>query len=192
MSLIDKIEQLDKELFLFFNSRHNAFWDEMMTVISAKLPWIPLYAVLLVMMFMVVKKRWWLVLIAIALLITLSDQLSVVLKNSTARYRPCHNLELQDAIHVVDGCGGKFGFVSSHAANAFAIAMFLSLLFRSRWKWFPYFIFPWAALVAYSRIYLGKHYPADIAGGALLGILIALLVYKLYKLFEARMGLRLR
>lgn len=192
MSLIDKIEQLDKELFLFFNSKHNAFWDEMMHVISAKLPWIPLYAVLLVMVFMVAKKRWWLALIAIALLITLSDQLSVLLKNSTARYRPCHNLELQEAIHVVDGCGGKFGFVSSHAANAFAIAMFLSLLFRGRWKWFHWFIFPWAALVAYSRIYLGKHYPADIAGGALLGILIALLVYKLYKLADSRITGRLQ
>ena len=187
MSFIEKIEQLDKELFVYLNGKHTPSWDAVMELISGKWEWIPLYLVLLVMVIVVVKKRWWLSLVSVALLVTLSDQLSVLLKNTIARYRPCHNLELKDIIHVVGKCGGTFGFVSSHAANAFALAAFLSLLLAQRWKWLPCFLFSWAALVSYSRVYLGKHYPSDITAGALLGMLIGLIVFRLYRIADARL-----
>lgn len=113
--------------------------------------------------------------------ILLSDKISVyAFKDVFERFRPCHNLELKDLIHTVNGkCGGTFGFVSSHAANTFMFASLSSLFLRK--YWFVFFIFFWAALVSYSRIYLGVHYPLDIAGGALLGILIGGLIFKLYK-----------
>lgn len=180
MSFIDKIEQFDKDLFLYLNGHHSEFWDGVMIVISGKWPWLPLYAVLLVMVVIAYRKRWWLVLLCVGTLAVSSDQVSGWVKRSVGRYRPCHNIELQDAINVVDNCGGKYGFVSSHAANTFALAMFLSLILRRRWKYFPYLIFLWAAIVSYSRIYLGVHYPADITGGALLGILLALIIYYIW------------
>lgn len=175
--MIEKLEQIDRDIFLSINGSHNEFWDGVMKVMSAKVPWIPLYAVLLVMVYLAYRKRWWLVLVSVALLVVLSDQLSVLVKNSVERYRPCHNLELKELVHLVDGCGGMFGFVSSHAANTFGLAMLLSLLLRKRWKYFPLLIFAWALLVSYSRIYNGVHYPADIIGGALLGCLLAVIVY---------------
>lgn len=190
MDLINKIEQLDKDLFLYLNSKHTEFWDGIMMLASGKWVWLPLYALLLVMVIITYRKRWWLILLCVAALIASSDQVSGLFKRSVGRYRPCHNLELQDVVHVVDGCGGKFGFVSSHAANTFALATFLALILYKRWKYFPYLIFPWAILVSYSRIYNGVHYPADIIGGGLLGILLALIIYYLWKYIERRLETR--
>ena len=83
------------------------------------------------------------------------------------RYRPCKNAELTATLHNPVGCGGWYGFASSHATNTFAVAIFVSLLLKKRAAWIG--LLCWAALVSYSRIYLGKHYPADVVGGAMLG-----------------------
>ncbi|NJM14748.1 MAG: phosphatase PAP2 family protein [Bacteroidales bacterium] len=117
------------------------------------------------------------IVISIALAITLADQVSVKLfKNVFERLRPCHNESIMHLVHTVNNkCGGQFGFVSSHAANTFALASILYQIIKK--QWFTIMIFCWAGLVAYSRIYLGVHYPADIAGGALLGVLIGWAVY---------------
>ena len=106
--------------------------------------------------------------LAAVLAIVLSDQISVhAFKEVFLRYRPCHNLVLQSQVHLNGGCGGTYGFISSHAANTFALAMFLSLLFNGKIKYFTLFILVWASFVSYSRIYNGVHYPADIACGAI-------------------------
>ncbi len=171
--MIEILEHTDQSLFLFFNSHHSPFWDNLMWLISAKYTWIPLY---LLLVFIVVKKekrKAWLVVLLVALTITLSDQISVWIKNTVARYRPCHNLLLQNMVHLVKNhCGGQYGFVSSHSANSFALAAFFYFSYRRKiWLW----LFVWAAIVAYSRIYLGVHYPADILAGGLLGIIIGYL-----------------
>jgi len=116
------------------------------------------------------------------LVIVLADQISVhAFKNVFLRYRPCHNLALQAQVHLNGGCGGTYGFISSHSANTFALAMFLTLLFKNKIKYFGLAIFFWAAFVSYSRIYNGVHYPADIAVGAIVGMGIGITVFKIYQ-----------
>ncbi len=154
---------------------------------SNKLIWIPLYLFFFYLAFKQVGKRIWLVAVAAFVMILLSDQLSVHLfKNVFLRFRPCHNLLIQSQIHMNGNCGGMYGFVSSHAANTFALAVFLFLFFKDRIKYFGVFIFVWAAFVSYSRIYNGVHYPADIAVGAMLGMIVGFVVFKLYEYFNFR------
>ena len=182
MPFIQSIKDFDTQLFLFLNSKHNSFLDFTMFWASDKFIWIPLYLFFGFLVIKHFKKQTWLIILFTLLLILLSDQISNHLfKDIFLRYRPCHNLLLQNKIHLNSGCGCMYGFVSSHAANTFALAMFLGLLLRKRIKQFTLFIFLWAAFVSYSRIYNGVHYPADVAVGALLGMLIGVIVFKLYQ-----------
>ncbi len=191
MAFIDSLKELDTQLFLFLNSRHNSFFDTIMFWISHRLFWIPLY---LFFFYLVIKhtgKQFWLVVLATILLIVLSDQISVhAFKNVFMRLRPCHNLLIQSQVHVNDGCGGQYGFISSHAANTFALAMFLSLLFRSKMKFFSLGVFVWAILVSYSRIYNGVHYPGDLIVGGIVGMGIGIVVFKIYDYFHKRIYLK--
>ena len=184
--MIDFLNKLDTQLFIFFNSINSPFWDKIMWWISGSKSWIPLY--LIIIIYIIYKFRWKAVitLVIIAILITLSDQISVRLfKDVFQRLRPCHNPALQDIVHLVHNkCGGKYGFVSSHAANTFAIAIFLSRLFK--YKYFSIFIILWAAVVSYSRIYLGVHYPFDILGGAILGSVSGWLFYLLHEFSQKK------
>ncbi len=179
--MLDNIQNLDTQLFLYLNSFHNSFFDAVMWQISSKTFWIPFY--LMLIFFVLRKYKWYgiLALVAVGILITLSDQISVQgFKNVFERLRPCHNPQIADIVHTVNNkCGGKYGFVSSHAANTFALAVFLSLVFRRFWA--GCLLIFWAALVSYSRIYLGVHYPGDILGGAILGAFIAVLIYWLFR-----------
>lgn len=188
MDFIHDLKDLDTKLFLYLNDKHNHTFDLIMFWVSQKNFWIPLYAFLLFLSWKHFNKRVWLIALAAVLLIVLSDQISVhAFKNVFLRYRPCHNLVLQAQVHLNDGCGGTYGFISSHAANTFALAMFLSLLFKDRVKHFGILIFLWASFVSYSRIYNGVHYPADVAVGALVGMGIGVVVYKLFLLIDSKL-----
>ena len=96
------------------------------------------------------------------------------------RLRPCHNLEIANLVHIVnDHCGGQYGFVSSHATNTFALAVFVGLLVKQKVSWLSPALIVWAAIVSYSRIYLGVHYPGDVICGAILGAIIGKFVFML-------------
>ena len=181
--MLETLLDLDTRLFLFLNSLHSPTWDTIMWYISDKEFWYPFYGILIFVMIWRYKWNAIATLLFIALLITLSDQISVKgFKEVFERFRPTHNPEIGDMVHTVRGYrGGTFGFVSSHAANTFAMALFTAKLFKNRY--YAWFIFIWAAVVSYSRIYLGVHYPLDILGGALLGIGLGFLVFKLYMWF---------
>ncbi len=186
--MIQYIKDIDTQLFLYLNSQHNSFFDVLMFWVSHKYFWIPLYAFFLFLAYKHFGKKCWLVALAAILLIVLSDQLSVhAFKNVFLRYRPCHNLIVQSQVHLNGGCGGTYGFISSHAANTFALAMFLSLLFKNKIKYFNVSVFIWAAIVSYSRIYNGVHYPADIVVGSILGMGIGIAVFKIYQFANARL-----
>lgn len=180
--MLDTLQTWDLALFSWVNGNYHPFWDEAMYFISERWPWIPAY---LLCLFIVFKREHWksflLFIIGIALLILFSDQItSGFMKPFFQRFRPCRTeADLDILVHIVKGhCGGKFGFASSHSANFFALATFLSFYFRER-KWSMLFFFL-AALVAYSRVYLGVHYPGDVLVGAMIGILGGVLISRLY------------
>jgi undecaprenyl-diphosphatase len=171
--LLETINHIDTWLFLLLNGLHSAFFDFVMYWISDRFVWIPMYAVLAFLLIRQYKWRSLVILLLVALAITTSDQITYHLKNFFERPRPCHAEALQGVVHTVrDSCGGSYGFMSGHAANVFALALLLIPFFKNRYRYFPLFILVWAAVVAYSRIYLGVHYPADILAGAFLGALI--------------------
>ncbi len=168
---MDFFLELDKNLFLFLNGIHNAFFDVVMYWISDKYIWIPLYGLLLFLIIRQHKKHSLIYIVFVAALITLSDQISAsLIKNWVQRPRPCHCQELAGMVHIVENhCGGAYGFVSSHASNVFALAVYVGLILKKTKAWILYLLVVWASLVAYSRIYLGVHYPGDVLGGAMLG-----------------------
>jgi undecaprenyl-diphosphatase len=159
----------DTELFLIINGFHFDWLDPVMETFSSVKVWIPMY--LIVAAIIIWKKRVWgiAVLAALAVSFALSDQFSVHLfKNVFERLRPCHVEELKTMIHSLENCGGKYGFISNHAANSFCFAMFTAWIFKN--KYYTVLIFFWAVCVSYSRIYAGKHFPLDVICGAAFGI----------------------
>lgn len=126
------------------------------------------------------KKRFWIYVLIIGMSWGLADLVSTkIFKKNIKRLRPCHSELHKDAyMPHPEGCGGKYGFVSSHAANSAALATVVIIVMA---HWTKYIMILWSLLICYTRIYLGKHYPADVVAGALLGIVCALTIYLLYK-----------
>jgi undecaprenyl-diphosphatase len=177
--MFDSLVQLDTRWFLFLNGLHNPFFDTVMHTLSAVAVWIPFYMILVFFIFRKLKTKGFITLFFLILLVVCTDQGSSHIKNTVKRPRPSHNPEIAQLVHIVNNeRGGNFGFFSSHAANTFGLALFLSLFFKSRK--FSIFIFSWAAVVSYSRIYLGVHYVFDVLVGAVFGLFVSFLIYKLY------------
>ena len=181
---MEALGTLDERFFLFLNGLHTDWMDKVMIAVTQMWVWLPLY---LLMVHWTVKqygKRCWWIFIALGIVVLCSDQLSAhVCKPLFQRLRPCYNVDLQDLIYLPKGmAGGKYGFVSSHAANTFAIAAFMTAALRKNRAWVGIVLYLWAFISSYSRIYLGFHYPGDIFCGAVLGILVGLILWKVFQL----------
>ena len=174
----------DTQLLVAINGCHSTFFDGFWFAYSDKLTWLPLYAAMIYIIIRKWKKEAWWIIPAFVLCIVLSDQISSgLIKHWVARLRPSQEPALQSVIHIVNEYrGGRFGFVSSHAANSFGFALLSSLLLRK--KVYSFIIFTWALLTCYSRMYLGVHYPLDIIGGIIVGTGVASLIYALLRKFR--------
>ena len=180
--MLETIRQLDRDIFIFLNNHHAEFWDPIMILISERFFWFPAYLVLIIYLIYTFRRRG-LAKLAMALMAVGTADLisSKVFKPNFARLRPCHDPDLSEVINIVSGCGGQFGFISSHAATTFALATFMFLVLPPRYFWFKISLVIWAALISYSRIYLGVHYPGDVLAGAILGIVLAIIFEKFYQ-----------
>ena len=180
---METLSTIDTDLFLYLNSLHVEWMDKIMILITNMGIWFPLYLLLIYWTAKQFDKRCWWVLLAVGVVVLCSDQLSShVFKPVFQRLRPCYNPDLQDLIHLPKGlAGGRYGFTSSHAANTFAVAAFLTPVLRNYRPWLGIVLYLWAFISSYSRIYLGFHYPGDIHCGAILGILVGLVLWKVFQ-----------
>ena len=167
---------LDRRLLLWVNQHHTPMLDAVMVFASNRLVWFPAYALLLLGLGWLFRRRAWQLISLLLLAVGLADSItSRLFKPYFERLRPCHEPTLRGLLHLPDGCGGQFGFLSSHAANSVALAVFLAVVLpgSGRFRRLKILLFGWAALLSTSRIYLGAHYPADVLGGAIVGALLA-------------------
>lgn len=177
--IIQILNQIDTQIFLFFNGMHTTFGDYFMSIFTGKWIWVPMYASILFVLF---KNYDWKVvlgcIVTIALTITFADQVCAsLIRPAVERYRPSNlNSPIVDLVHIVnDRRGGQYGFPSCHASNSFGLALYVILVFRKRWL--SLFIVSWAIVNCYTRIYLGLHYPGDLLVGGLVGCTGAYLFY---------------
>ena len=179
-TLFQTIKKIDQQFFMFLSNHHTGGWDKVAYWVSHPFFWVPLYIFLIYLLTRVLQKKTWVVLLLIAILITISDQVSsALIKPWAQRLRPCEDPDIQHLVHAVGHYTGKYGFISSHATNTFGLAMLLWLLLRNHYR-LIFLLFFWAAGVSYARVYGGVHYPGDIVIGALVGIVLGWLIHKFY------------
>lgn len=179
--MLDQLLQYDTELFVFLNSLGSETWDGLWLLITNKLTFIPLYALLLFLIYKKIGLKPMLIMIVvIALMITFTDQITNVVKRSVLRFRPCACDEIKETIRfVADYCSTNRSFFSGHASNSMAAAVFGGLVLRPYFKNLIFILIFWSFIVAYSRIYVGVHFPIDILCGMTFGALAGLLFYKI-------------
>ncbi|MVM30602.1 phosphatase PAP2 family protein [Spirosoma sp. HMF4905] len=184
--MIETLNRLDTDLFLWLNSHYTPWLDPVMIWITERNSWFPLYALLIGWLIYRYRKQAIEFLLTIIAAVAMGDQAaSSVLKPLTHRLRPCHELALQKLIHPVMECGGQYGFASSHAATTFALATSVWLLLGKQYPWLKWG-FLWATLVSYSRIYVAAHYPLDVLAGIGVGVLSAMLAVYVYHWWQTR------
>jgi undecaprenyl-diphosphatase len=185
--MFEALNQADTFLFLIINGHHSPFWDVVMWWASDKYIWIPLYAVVMWRLIKQNPGHLALLFLFIVVLVVLSDQSANLAKYILERKRPSHEPVLQGMVHLLyDYKGGIYGFYSAHASSSFAVALFTICLTRKKTKWIIPVMLTYAAIVSYSRIYLGVHYPGDVLTGMLAGSAIGLILSWLYLRFIMR------
>lgn len=184
ISLLDKIIEWDKEIFLFLNSHHSEWLDHFMLVITSNSAWI--CVAILVLLYIIFKKHktgLWASLF-LALSIGMNFLINHIVKIIVLRPRPIHENVFRDSIHAITEYESSYSFFSAHSSNSFCLAIFSSLLLGN--KNYTLIICIWAAIVGYSRIYVGKHYPFDVLFGLVFGIFTGILGYKIFDKFREK------
>jgi len=177
--MLEKLLEIDRDVFVFLNSLGSESFDPFWEFITRQVSWIPVFAIILYLAF---KRLGWrhaiLLILMVAVLIALTDQTTNLIKNTIQRLRPVNTPEIAGFIRAVQH-RSSFSFVSGHASTSMAVTIFLFRVLRPYLK-YMWLFFIWPLVFAYSRIYLGLHYPGDILMGYLLGVITSFLVLKLY------------
>jgi len=184
MVLFDWLNEIDTQLLMLINGNNNSYFDVFFSLFTNKLTWLPLYGIIAILIFHKYKTNGIWILISILIAITFSDQISGLLKDTIQRLRPGHNSTISELLNLPIGKRGMYSFVSSHAANSFALAIIIGLLAKSKRVWLSMLI--WALLTSYSRVYVGVHYPFDVICGGILGAAFGYGSYKLLHFFDNR------
>jgi undecaprenyl-diphosphatase len=176
------MQQIDNSIFFFLNALHNQFFDTFFWYATDGSIYLPLYLIGIWLAYKQFGKKIWILAVFVIITVLFTDQSCNILKNTVCRLRPTHNPDIMSLVHIVnDYRGGQYGFPSAHACNTFGMAIFLySVLRPKRWG-VTVVLFAWAAVMSYSRIYLGVHYPSDILCGATLGACIGLGMSALFR-----------
>lgn len=181
--MLEKIIALDKQLLVFLNSFGSETFDPFWLIITQKVNWIPFFLLLL---FLVYKKlgtkQTLIIVLFVAVLLTLNNTFTDLVKNYFQRIRPCNDIDIKEIIRNVKP-SQTFSFFSGHAANSSAAMIFLFLVMRKFYKNF-WWIFLYPLIFAYSRIYLGLHFPTDILTGYIVGCTLGFFTYKIYQFFQ--------
>jgi len=187
--MIEQIDSWDKKALVFINGFHADWLDPVMFYITMTEFWTPLFVFLLYLIFRDYKKHGWLVVAGIVVSILLTDRITAgLMKPFFERLRPSQNPELEGMLHHVNNYkGGLYGFASSHAANTCGIAVFFFLLFRDRYRYI-WLMFGWVAVMCYTRLYLGVHYPGDILAGLIVGLLSGFAAFRFYEWLARKFG----
>ncbi len=177
--MLEKIIHADKELFVFLNGLGSKPFDGLWLIITNQLSWIPLY---LLIFYLLQKKIGWknfgIYILFTALLILVCDQTANLFKDHFQRIRPCNDEEIKSIIRIVKS-SDTFSFFSGHAANSMATTVFAFMILKRYYK-HVYLLFLFPLIFAYSRIYLGMHFPGDILTGYAFGAIFGFICYKLY------------
>lgn len=178
--MLETLKNIDKELFFAVNNgMQNFFLDFICPIFRNQQTWYLLYAVIIYFIYKKFEKQTFIILAGAVILILISDQLSAnLIKHLVQRLRPCSDPEISNNVHLLVNCGGGFSFVSAHASNHFAIAIYISFFFRSQ-KWVLPVAVLWASFISFSQVYVGVHYPFDVICGGMLGIILGYLMYKI-------------
>ena len=180
--MIEHLLEYDTELFLFLNNLGSTTWDGLWLIITNKIASIPLYALLLYLFYKHYGIKSLLIfVIVITLMITFTDQITNVFKRTFMRARPCGVEEIAESMRFIAIRCGKYGFFSGHASNSMAVAVFAGLILKPYYKNLIFILLFWSAIVAYSRIYVGVHYPLDLLSGMTFGAVAGFLFNKLTK-----------
>ena len=178
--MLDSLIELDRSLLLYLNNLGTPSWDGFWMVVTNKRTFIPLY---LVLIYLIAKrftvKEIVVLVLTIAGMILFTDQITNLFKFTFERLRPCAQEGVLEYIRQGE-CWG-YGFFSGHSSNSMATAIFTGLMLRPIYKNLIYFMIVWSIVVAYSRIYLGLHYPLDILCGLTFGAVAGYLFYKVFK-----------
>lgn len=179
--MIEQILQYDTELFIYLNSLGTKTWDPFWLAYTGKFNWVPFYALLLYLIFKQIGTKPMLItVVVVALMILATDQTTNLFKHGLHRLRPCHLAELIESMRLVrSGCGGQYGFFSGHASNTMAAAIFIGFMLKNKYEYLKYILVVWAILMAYSRVYIGVHYPLDIILGMLFGAFMGYIFYRI-------------
>ena len=183
LSIFQQIKDIDQALFYQINGVwHSPILDNILPWTRHSNNWIPLYIGLLVWMGYQIGWKTWKWLLFALLNVGLTDQISSsVFKPFFHRLRPCNDPALVGKTRLLlDHCSGGFSFTSSHAANHFGLAMFIFITWGATNQRFTKYFFVWAGLIAYAQMYVGVHYPLDIIGGSIIGLLSGYFMAKFY------------